>query len=95
MTGEEAQRHRAEVAEARPGWHWWMVMVVTAVLGPGVAIWISTTNQHRSEQALCEVIGLSGEAARAAAAAAPDDPRAARGVAAMERLRAAYDCPDA
>lgn len=95
MTGEQEQRHRAEVAEARPGWYWWLIMVTTAVLGPGVAIWVSTSNQHRSEQQLCEVITLSAEAARAAAAAAPDDPRAARGVAAMERLRAAYNCPAA
>lgn len=95
MNGEEKQRHRAEVAEARPGWHWWLVMTITAVLGPSVAVYVSINNQHRSEHALCEVIGLSEQAAMAAVVAAPNDPRAIQGVAAMERLRVAYDCPPA
>lgn len=87
------QRHRAEVAEARPGWHWWLVMVVTAVAGPGAAIWVSAHNQHRSEQEWCELLDLTAESTRAAQAARPSDVRARRAVDAVARLRKTYDCP--
>jgi hypothetical protein len=68
-------------------------MTITAVLGPSVAVYISTTNQRRSEHALCEVIGLSERAGKAALMNDPTDASALQGVAAMERLRVAYDCP--
>lgn len=87
------QRHRAEVAEARPGWHWWLVMVITAVAGPGAAIWVSTVNQQRSEQAWCELLDLTAESTSAAQVARPSDARVARAAEAVARLRAAYDCP--
>jgi hypothetical protein len=64
-------------------------MVVTAVLGPGAAIWVAASNQHRSEQALCEVIVLSDDAYRAVQSPGPTVLRLA---AAMGRLREKYDC---
>jgi hypothetical protein len=97
VTGEDAQRERADtaevrakVAEARPGWYWWLIMVVTAVVGPGLAIWVSAANQHRSEQALCEVVVLSDDAYRAHPPATPTGQQIA---AAMARLREKYHCP--
>lgn len=90
MTGEETQRHRAEVAEARPGWYWWAVMALTAVLGPAAAIGVSARNQHRSEQALCEVIVLSENAYRSNPAPGVTVRELA---AAMARLRQKYHCP--
>ncbi|MDT4991408.1 MAG: hypothetical protein QOH97_1300 [Actinoplanes sp.] len=92
MTGEQAERHRAEVAESqtRRGWYWWLVMVVTAVVGPGLAIGVSAANQRRSEQALCEVVVLSDDAYRAHPPATPTGQQIA---AAMARLREKYHCP--
>jgi len=87
-TGE--QQHRAEVAEARPGWYWWAVMVVTSVLGPSIAIGVARHNQRQSEQAWCEVIRVLDE---------PLDPKApppsARGqriLAGIAHVRDRYDC---
>jgi hypothetical protein len=90
VTGEETQRHRAEVAEARPGWYWWLIMAVTAVLGPAVAIVISSVNQRHSEEALCEVVVLSDDAYRAHP---PTTPTGQQIAAAMNRLRQKYHCP--
>lgn len=86
---EEEQRHRAEVAEARPGWRWWAAMVLTSVLGPAVAIGVSSASRRHSEQALCEVIVLSDDAYQ-------KNPRPSSTVqelaAAMTRLRHKYRC---
>lgn len=89
MTGEERERHRAEVAEARPGWYWWAVMALTAVLGPAAAIGVSAWNQHQSEQALCEVIVLSENAYQKNPAPSATVQELA---AAMARLRQKYHC---
>jgi hypothetical protein len=92
VTGEETQRHRAEVAEgrARRGWYWWLVMVLTAVVGPGLAIGVSSANQHRSEQAWCGIISTLDDAYRATP---PTSPVGIRVAAAMARLRKDYHCP--
>jgi hypothetical protein len=68
-------------------------MVVTAVLGPGVAIWVAANNQHRSDQAWCEVLALTDRSVRAVAVAAPSDVGAAEAVAVVARLEAKFDCP--
>jgi len=89
VTGEEQQRQRAEIAEARPGWQWWAAMVLTATLGPAAAIGVSAWNQHRSEQALCEVVVLSGNAYRSN----PAPSATVRELAdAMGRLGKKYHC---
>lgn len=89
MTGEEVQRHRAEVAEARPGWYWWVIMIATVATFSGGAILISSMNQRHSEQALCEVIVLSDNAYRLYPPVTPTGQQIA---AAMSRLRQKYHC---
>ena len=37
----------------------WLILIVTAVLGPCLAIWISTENQHKSEQRQCRQIAAN------------------------------------
>lgn len=89
MTGEERERHRAEVAEARPGWYWWVIMIATVATFSGGAIVISAANQRHSEQSLCEVIVLSDDAYRSYP---PSTPTGRQVAAAMSRLRAKYHC---
>lgn len=89
MSGEERERHRAEVAEARPGWYWWLIMILTVAAFSAGSLLFSAWAQRRSEQALCEVIVLSDDAYRA-------NPNPSLTVqqlaAAMGRLRAKYHC---
>jgi hypothetical protein len=90
VTGEEAQRHRAEIAEARPGWYWWVIMIVTVAFFSSGSILISAMNQRHSEQALCEVIVLSDDIYRAHP---PITITGRQVAAAMARLRQKYHCP--
>lgn len=89
MTGEERERHRAEVAEARPGWYWWVVMILTVATFAGGSIFVSSRSQRRSEQALCEVIVLSDDVYRSNPNPSVTVQKLA---AAMGRLRAKYHC---
>jgi hypothetical protein len=82
---------QAAAASGRPGWAWWMAMALTAVLGPGIAIGISSHNQRQSEQAWCEVVNAFAEANQdpASQPATEFGRRIAAGIA---RVRTAYHC---
>jgi len=58
------QRQRAEVAEARPGWYWWAIMILTVATFSGGSIYASARNQHRSEITLRENQRQSEQALR-------------------------------
>jgi hypothetical protein len=65
-------------------------MVVTAVAGPSLAIWVSSQNQRRSEQAWCQVISVLDDAYRVTPPTTPVGRQVAAGIAG---LRQAYRCP--
>lgn len=54
----------ALMRSSRPGWYWWAVMAVTAVIGPALAITISSYQRRESERAWCEVITVLDEGYR-------------------------------
>jgi hypothetical protein len=46
---------------AGPAWYLWLVLIVTAVAGPVIAIRISSANQRQSEQAWCGLLSVLNE----------------------------------
>lgn len=92
ITGEIAAV-RAEAVSAKrkadKGWYFWLVLVMTAVAGPGIAIGISVHNQHASEAKLCAVVTTANEAYRDTP---PTTPAGIRQAANMEKLRDDLHC---
>lgn len=59
----ELHAAREEATRVRQlGGYFWLVMVMTAVIGPALAIWVSVENTHRSERKLCTVVMSTDDA---------------------------------
>jgi len=82
------------VFAAGPAWYLWLVLIVTAVVGPVVAIRISAANQRQSEQAWCGLFSVLNEGyTEPPPAGSP--PLTARGkkiAVALAEIRTTYRC---
>jgi hypothetical protein len=59
-TSGEIERIRIETRrDRRKDAYWWVVMVVTAVVGPALAIGYSAYNTNQSERKFCKLMAVS------------------------------------
>ena len=87
----EVQRQRAEVAEARPGWYWWLIMIATVLTASGASLLVSVKNTERSERKLCAIVTLMDDTYRAT------PPKTATGIsmaASTADLKRQLGCPN-
>lgn len=77
-----------------PAWYLWLVLAVTAVAGPALAIKISGDNLRQSQQAWCDLFAAldEGYTEPAPAGTPPLTARGKKIAAALAGIRDTYRC---
>jgi hypothetical protein len=87
----ELHAAREEATRVRHlGSYFWLIMVLTAVIGPAVSVLISVHNTHRSEMKLCTVVVTTDDAWLANP---PTSPAGIKQAENFHQLRRALGCP--